>query len=346
LSIQYGARKKRRILEYFTLWAPAFLSGLGITLLLMSKYFGPRQVYGYRLEDIGGTIVIAGLTVGIFATLLNMVGGIAKQLVLYLDVGTFSSRASDALASLRELDNQVLRIDKKLDSALHDAVLSPEERASVLQRYSDRVKNEAAADFLSDLEKRAQRSFNERLRDRTIRAQFGKTVDRLTAEINALQRRGTTNLLFGIAITLVGIVMLVVYLFIGSENGIGPWQFFVHYAPRLTLVVLIEVLAYFFLRLYKSNLDDIKYFQNELTNVEAKHAALQAAFFTDDKSLLADVVSSLSKTERNRVLEKGQTTVELEHAKLERDQLREIGKEMASSLASLSARWTGTSEKK
>jgi len=41
--------------------------------------------------------------------------------------------------------------------------------------------------------------------------------------------------------------------------------------------MLIELFAYFFLKLYKSDLSEIKYFQNELTNVEMRYAAVRLA---------------------------------------------------------------------
>lgn len=40
---------------------------------------------------------------------------------------------------------------------------------------------------------------------------------------------------------------------------------------------MIELFAYFFLSLYRTSLQKIKYFQNELTNIEAKQIALRAA---------------------------------------------------------------------
>jgi len=56
-----------------------------------------------------------------------------------------------------------------------------------------------------------------------------------------------------------------------------PWIFLEHFLPRVSLVILVEVFAYFFLRLYKESLDDIKYFQTEITRVEMKTLALTVA---------------------------------------------------------------------
>jgi hypothetical protein len=37
------------------------------------------------------------------------------------------------------------------------------------------------------------------------------------------------------------------------------------FSPRLSLVIVVELFAYFFLGLYKSNLQEIKYFQRHST---------------------------------------------------------------------------------
>ena len=43
------------------------------------------------------------------------------------------------------------------------------------------------------------------------------------------------------------------------------------------MAIFIEVFSFFFLKLYKSGLADILYYQNELTNLESKFLALELA---------------------------------------------------------------------
>ena len=54
-----------------------------------------------------------------------------------------------------------------------------------------------------------------------------------------------------------------------------------YYAPRLTLSIFIEFFSFFFLRLYKTGISEIKYFQNELTNAELKFIAVEKAIMTE-----------------------------------------------------------------
>ena len=95
----------------------------------------------------------------------------------------------------------------------------------------------------------------------------------------------------------------------------------------MSLAVFVQTFAYFFLRLYKTSLDDIKYYQNEITNIESKWLALNAVMEEKDKALLKIIVDSLSKTERNFILKKGDSTLGLERERLEKNEVIELVKD-------------------
>jgi hypothetical protein len=52
-----------------------------------------------------------------------------------------------------------------------------------------------------------------------------------------------------------------------------------------------------------------------MTNIDFKFLSLKAALMTDDKETLKQIVSDINKTERNFILQKGETTVEIETSK-------------------------------
>ncbi|WP_139433678.1 hypothetical protein [Aeromonas veronii] len=153
---------------------------------------------------------------------------------------------------------------------------------------------------------------------------------RLYREISDLRLRANMNLVIGIAITALGLAVL--YQTVGFAEKMHEIQpqtlygtantplfkeLFLSFAPRIMLVIFIEMFAYFFLRLYKQGLSEIKYFQNELTNIESKVIALEVCYLNDDNQAMTTVIDALSKTERNFVLEKDQTTIEIEKSKLD-----------------------------
>jgi hypothetical protein len=100
-------------------------------------------------------------------------------------------------------------------------------------------------------------------------------------------------------------------------------------SSKLVLIVFvgfglsIEVFAFFFLRLYKVNLEDTKFYQNELTNIDSKLIALKTTLIGERDNDVSDVVRELAGTERNFVLKKDETTVELERTRIERSTYKE-----------------------
>lgn len=147
-----------------------------------------------------------------------------------------------------------------------------------------------------------------------------KTIQqRLYMEISKLSLRANLNLAIGSATTIVAILIL--YLTVGSQTPnfdsiSNSLSFFI---PRISIVIFIEIFSFFFLKLYRTNLSDIKYYQNEMTNVEFKLLALKSAFAKDDLDSIKSVIINFSTIERNFILKKGESTVEVEKSKIDLD---------------------------
>lgn len=189
-----------------------------------------------------------------------------------------------------------------------------QDKAQVLAGIQAKLESEALEKYLSGLRDLVLA----RVRDETLDERFQHTRRRLGQEVQDLAKRGNLNLILGILTTVAGLSVLGYAVFNPPATVAAP-ELLSYFVPRVSLVVLIEVFAYFFLRLYKQSLSEIKYFQNEITNVEAKHLALQVTLRTDDPGLRSKIVESLAGTERNFILTKGQTTVDLERERLARN---------------------------
>ncbi len=72
-----------------------------------------------------------------------------------------------------------------------------------------------------------------------------------------------------------------------------------HYVPRITTVVFIEVFSFFFLRLYKSSLAEVQYYQNELTTLASQQIAIEAAHAGADTQTMSTVVHCLANGHRD-----------------------------------------------
>lgn len=149
-------------------------------------------------------------------------------------------------------------------------------------------------------------------------------IQRLNLEVRALLRRGNLNLVLGTLATAFAVTMLVYTAIFTSIDQGGIREAIQSYMARLGIVIFIQLFGFFFLRLYRVSLSDIKYFQNEITNIQQKWLALKCAIIADDKDSARLAIESLAATERNFVLKKGETTIELERSKIENNDVRAL----------------------
>lgn len=259
-----------------------------------------------------------------FATPLAVLAGIVV-LMRYLNRGEISPTSRDLPLIREEIAHGLKELNEKL-AAVRNTGIEPteDERARLVSDLQARLKQESSEALLMEL----RGSFDknqvrvERLHD--VERQHAQTIGRLREELFALGRRGNLNLSIGIITTISGLFLLGSFV-IGNSlipipsrtSPVTLETFLIDFIPRLSLVLLIEIFAYFFLSLYKTTLSEIKYFQNEVTSIEAKFMALRLAAQSDVPDHLTSAIDNLAKTERNFILSKDQTTVDLERARID-----------------------------
>ncbi|TGK79286.1 hypothetical protein EHQ23_16890 [Leptospira bourretii] len=137
---------------------------------------------------------------------------------------------------------------------------------------------------------------------------------RISTEITNISRRAYINLILGLSTSLLALAGLFLNL-INSTNSYdletNKW-FVTFFIPRISFAILVEALAFYFLRIYKESLETIKYLTNELTNIDMKILSILVGMEHNSKNTLDKVVESLITTDRNSVLKKGESTVELQ----------------------------------
>ena len=239
------------------------------------------------------------------------------------------SRLESNTAQLRSLSKSVENQKVDFDERLSSRALTSDEKIQLEEKVAEGIGQDAvkkifateAADFQETLKRKM-------LVDRVISIS-DNIVDRFNKEISRLGWRANINLTIGAIITALGLYILwsltamvdssEMLRQLAMEKTDSDSRFFkgliLPLVPRLSLVVFLELFAYFFLRLYRRGLEEIKYFQNELTNVQSKLASVEISIITSSEDSLRATLDILSKTERNFILEKGQSTVELERAK-------------------------------
>ena len=137
--------------------------------------------------------------------------------------------------------------------------------------------------------------------------------NRTLNEIKNLSTRASLNGAIGIVISGIGVIFMFLSFFNDISNNNINIQgsnienttilliFLISFLPKIFFIILIEVFAFFFLNLYRKTLDEIKYFQNEMTNFELKISALMFVLKAkvDDEKTKDKIIENLIKTERN-----------------------------------------------
>ena len=262
-----------------------------------------------NIESISTTILVVAL----FSSL-------ALVLIRYLnkDIGKDDSKNDSSQVNLFQLKNEVEMLRSKLEEVNKQAndgakniALSNAERKELIDATKKKIAGEMIFKASDDI-KREMLSIKDQL---SINEHYGNMVFRIKKEIDRLNRRGGANLGIGALIAFAGIAYLG-FVIINQVVGNDMIGYIIHMLPRVSFVIVIEVFAYFFLKLYKNGFDEVKYFQNELTNIESKVLAIKFLKDVKNEELMSEVIKSLMTTERNFILSKGQTTVALEKEKL------------------------------
>src|SRR6266542_2274111 len=265
---------------------------LGLLILFFAPQinisFGFIPRYTYVVGAAGTLAGLGGLLLAYLkGDLLRAQGASEYQ---YLSDQTMR-RMNEELSILRRLMEEV---------QAKSQTLQPEDKVAIRAELKTELKEVLASDVVSQIEKKYSEQFADDAQVSQIRNGFEKTLGRLWQEIGALSRRSNVNLVIGVLTTVVAVGLLA-YLVLKSPTVAftGIADILSHFIPRISVAVFIEVFSFFFLKLYKSNLEEIKYFQNELTNVEMKVVALECALLADESKLSDTIIDQLVRTDRN-----------------------------------------------
>lgn len=163
-------------------------------------------------------------------------------------------------------------------------------------------------------------SISQESHNKSVASLEENSLARLSNLSVALGARANLTLRMGVLFCMSGIfVIAAIFLFIAPIPSVGfkatSWiEILITYVPRFTMVIFIELIGIFFLKLYKATLDEIRFIHNEITNVEMRLIALHSSH-SSSEAVRANAIGSLVATERNSIINKDQTTIEIERSK-------------------------------
>ena len=247
-----------------------------------------------------GALVAQGVA---YVLLLYLRGDIAVSFLDSLLTKRTNRGSTEYFASMRKQDVELEKLGSELASVQariaaigNSSVSATVDYEKLIDSLRAHVTGTLAAELSSQFKYEAQNAAHLSLARRT----FQDTEARLRTEIGSLTRRGNLNLVIGVVTTGFA-VSLLVYMVLGASSTFENWpQLLSHYIPRITTVVFVEIFAFFFLRLYKSSLIEIKYYQDELTTLASQHIAFEAAHAAGEDEAKLAVIRQLVRASRNK----------------------------------------------
>lgn len=309
------------------------ISGMSPVIIVMGLGFVLLYV-GLMFEDrlISQVIAISGLAVGLAAAAGVLYSYLRGSSRLYASTDYLSKDLQNIRSELLSMKQSPIMEEEfqSIKSALKEIKISSidfseEDKSNLLNNIKDSIEKNIAGTVIEEIESKYSSEMSRSAGLNSIKLKSEETILRLKSELDKLNRRAATNLAIGSITTVLAAALLAYMVLFSDIKSTDTMQTIVwHYVPRLSIIIFIEVFAFFFLRLYRENIHDSKYYQNEITNLDSKFIAFDAALISNDNENLKTLVNELSKTERNHILNKGETTVDLEREKLETQTLKDV----------------------
>ena len=207
-------------------------------------------------------------------------------------------------------------------------------REKIDEEVAIRMKSDASGASVSSSQN--ENSFySESPNDRVV-SYYESIIESLESEMKAMRRNSSINLIIGIFTSLIGIAVLataISYSMTHTAVGVSDKNvLFYPFISRVTLSLFVELFSFFFLRLYRKNLDDAKYLTNEITNVKMKMLALVCSYEKDLSDVAIGILKNISNTERNFILKKDESTVENQRIRYDDEAQTKIGNALAALL--------------
>lgn len=240
----------------------------------------------------------------------------------------YEIRNKEQYERLREFEYKIIELVRIIEERITEQStheLDEKQKKDLFEKITKSIEENLTKDFYEKIGDSIKYKIDEDKKNQiySLYKRFENSVSRLESEIELLTKRSNINLIIGSIITVAALVLLGYFVVKEDFNSPNILNVTLHFIPRLSLVIFIELFSFFFLKLYRTSLAEIKYYQNELTNIEAQQLAIFiATSFGNDKDISV-IINEMCSVERNFKLQKGETTVDLEKNKLDSNNLKE-----------------------
>lgn len=211
----------------------------------------------------------------------------------------FNGKSEKLDKSLSLLKDEIAIIKVRLEEIPTTSLGTKSEINSIIESLKLHVDNNLA----SYIELNLDEKFKKTVYESSARETYTQAISRLKSEVQSLTRRGNVNLTIGVITTGIAVGLLA-YMVLNVTETFTSWTHLLsHYIPRVATVVFIEVFSFFFLKLYRSSLNEIKYYQNELTRLDIQRISIDTASTLENQNTLHTILCTVAQSSNAKNLE-------------------------------------------
>lgn len=179
--------------------------------------------------------------------------------------------------------------------------LSKSSQDRIVETYIAAIGDQISGESRYLFQEVVKRSVSEQIRESSL-SHLTDSVPRLSAASSTVTTRGFINLVIGIFFAVGALVVLqqsVNTLSSVDMSKITVQEAVVFVGLRISLALVITLISYFFLSLYKRSLEDVRYYNNELTNIAFRTSAIALVVERGSPEILGEIAGKLVQDDRN-----------------------------------------------
>lgn len=239
-------------------------------------------------------------------------------------------------ASLRRDSSAALREIERAKSDLYEQFTE--------EKLSELIKKEISEKSIGKLIETTDRAVWDKYLDQKVEAEITAIRDNLIEWLETTRKSAALHFGLGVLLFVVGIGFANVFVgeFYSEVKLLNDEllrDVLFDLFPRLFLFLAIQVFAFHFFRLHRAGETTARNIRNEINTIRFKVLAFYAAMRTGPEQFQADVIKEFLHVERQKTLEIGQTTENLEREKLDHAGLEQSLNELSNQLKILSDRF-------
>jgi hypothetical protein len=263
-----------------------------ITVFAIAVVGLTSMIYDTQLQDrkLAPLWMVGSLLVALGAPLFTFVARFltTRSRVVDEDEGSGDMPMSDRLKSLE-------------DSVTMLQFAPPAGQAIDVEELVEALMPNLPKEVSDELMRRAGENTSRKRRDDQIRISFQRSRTRMERELETLERRATVNLSIGVTTTTIAIAVMALLAFMVPTSLDTPMASVNYYIPKLSLLIFIEVFAFFFLRMYRATLAELRLYQKDLNGLAVRQVATLAALDSGSETCVLSLTKDLFESIRPAV---------------------------------------------